>query len=353
MKNFQVSKRSTNNRVAARCGSMLFLLALLVYGGCSSDNGDGEQVHYYNPVWTADNRAAVFGVFRGTSADDPSTSSLLCVPDTNGRQLEFSVAPMYTLRGRHWIDPVSGALAFAQSGINFYSVPVYPGQTTSSLLGVYTPTLGNRQPYVMAFNASGGSFIWAGNTNGALAIVHVEYATQPWVPTKETVLLDSITTTSALDIIFTSQSTFAVRFSDGKIRQYDFSKRLIREYSVVPFFANNLWQYHLAFYNASGSPARIYAAQQNGFVELILDSLGVKPLVEGALVNYDVNEATRSMIYETSSFDIWLATQEAQPLARLVPHNGMGRFSQDGYFLAAVGKATNEKDTVTVRRIRE
>jgi hypothetical protein len=330
---------------------LLLLIAGLVVFGCSEDNGNPQQLHYYNPVWTPNGKAVVFGMYRGIPSSGTLASSLLYIADTSGRRMEFTVAPMNTLNRRFWFDPVSGALAFAQNGISFYFMPDLPS-TTSSLAGTYTPSLPGRQPSVISFNPQGHSFLWAGTANGTLTIANVTYGDQPWSPTGEAVLLDSATTTSIQDIIFVSETTYAVRFSDGKIRHYDFLKGLIHEYAVIPFIAENPWQYHLAYYNAGGTPQRVYAAQQSGFVELLLDSLKSKLLVDGLLINYDINEAARSMIYETSSFDIWLATQEAIPLARLMPHNGMGRFSPSGNYLAAVGKVSSLTDSITVRKIR-
>ncbi len=331
----------------------IFILSLFSFlAGCSSNDPNPEQLHYYNPVWSPNSKLVVFGLYRGVPSSDVSTSSLLYLADTTGRRAEFSVAPMNTVNRRFWIDPVSSALAFTQRGISFYSIPNFTTPATSSLLGTFTPSISGRQPSVMAFSPVGHSFLWAGSSNGMLTIAHVTYADQPWIPTKESVLFDSVTTTSALDIIYLSTTTFAVRLSDGKIREFDLSKTVLHDYSVVPFLADNPWQYHIAYYNVKGNPQRIYAAQQNGFVECLLDSLKVKPLVEGGLVNYDVNEANQFMIYETTSFDIWLADQNAGPLSRLFPHNGMGRFSPDGYFLAAVGKITPVKDSITVYRFK-
>lgn len=329
---------------------ILVVFTLAILAGCSTNEPSPNQIHYYNPVWTPDGKAAVFGLYRGIPSGDNLSSSLLYMVDTIGRQIEFSVPPMNTLNRRFWVDSISHSLAFTQNGISFFSLPVYPSPT-SNLLGSYMPSLSGRQPTVMSFSPLGHAFLWAGNTNGMLTVGYVSYADKPWLPIKETVLLDSSTSTQPQDIIFITSTTYAIRLSDGRIRHCDVGKSLIHEYIVTPFVAANLWQYHLTYYNVPGSPQRIYAAQQNGFVQCLPDSLSVQLLVDGGLVNYDVSQATRFMIYETNSFDTWLATDEGIPLARLLPHNGMSRFSPDGMFIAAVGAVTPLKDTVTVKRL--
>jgi hypothetical protein len=342
-----------NNHYSNRTPAQLLLCfitaltAFLLAGSCSKSDPEQTALHYYNPLWSEDGTTVMLGMFQGTAFNDGMmNSSSLAMVTTDKTQQDINCAGVNTVHKRYWFEPTSGAIAFVQNGIQFFS-------RTGAGLGTFVPSIPNMQPGALAFVRGIPSFIWAGTLNGRTVISQTNYpASTPWIVSSERIIKDTVTTSQVQDIVLTSDSTFGARFSDGHVLELGFDGRIRTQYTFLPFVSTNPWHYRLIYYNAPATTRRLYTIQQNGLIVMELDAGTQRTIIDGNVVDFDINVPASFMVFETGSHDTWLATPEGAPLARLAPRVVMPRLSPDGKYMAGIGIEHGNQDTVTVMKYR-
>lgn len=286
------------------------LSLVLLLASCSDDNPD-RVVHHVNPVWTPDGKTVVAGYdeypFGGSTPSPLRMPSRMAVMDVATRTTRIidlgAVATWHTL---YAFDPSGTALAFVQDGnILFYDLQ---GRQLLS----FAPTEGGR-PHLLAFNNTGNSFVWVGMNANGYTVNNTVYDANGWrilaTTPLETVVADDTVTALTL----TSQLSYALRTAAGTVREMNFSGIPLNTFTVARIEADNPWHERLVYYNAFTSRF-LYAIDQDGMMRMDLNSGGSTRLVKGRIIDFDVSSARESMIYETRTGDVWLATIDGVPL---------------------------------------
>ena len=325
---------------------------LLLLTACSEDEGPASHVHYYNPVWSSDDKTVVFAVYEESeSGSMPAVerqSKFMTVYDVetrSSRRVNFNVDN--TILREYTFDLGNDILAFIEDGIKFLTLD-------GTLQGVFAGSADGIEPVAMQFTNTGNSFIWAGSKGGRVLVEEIKFDRSDWSIVEEIVLLDEQLDTDVLALtITTQQATFALRLASGEIREYTLAGDLRNIYTYEPYTSENPRHYRMVAYKTVTGTKRLYALEHQGLLLLNLAEGTSKRLVSGNIRDFDVSERGGIMVYETYSGDTWLATDQGTPLNRLAPHNVMPRMSFAGSWLAASGTVDQFTDTLTVFQYRD
>jgi len=329
--------------------SIFLLLVFLIGFSACSDDDPVQITHYYNPVWTPDGKTVVAGIWQyldsGSDAVtgpwiDPGT---LAVYDMETESQSVITLPVGTVHRLYSFDPSGMALAFVEDAIGFYSLD-------GSELLRYSPSAGGT-PMHLAFNNTGNSFVWTGATANEYTVNTTQYNSTGWSIEDESTLFSIPRESPIIALALTSQRSVALRFADGVVREYDFDGALLNTFTTTPFDTENPWQQRLMLYSLNGIRL-LYFRDGSGLHRFDLESGESRQLVKGAVVDMDVLASRATMVYETGTGDVWIATTDASPLTRIAPQNLMPRFSPAGNGIAMVARTTPQRDTLNVLLLR-
>ncbi len=327
-----------------------FLLAIVIVMTACSDDDPAQAIHHANPVWTPDGKTIVAGYDQfqsnGAGTDGPRTQvSRMAVMDFTTRQTRIiDLGDVMTWHTLYAFDPSGKALAFAQSGrIRFYGLD---GQ----LLLEHQPATGG-DPRFVVFNNTGNSFVWLGLTSTGYTVNLTTYDASSWDVLDTTPLSEVTTTEAPIALCLTSQRSYAVRMSSGLVREVDFNDTELNSYSIKALQADNPWHTRLIYYSNAGN-RYLYTIDGDGLMRLDLVTGSADQLVRGEIVDLDVSDTRRSMVYETHTGDTWLSNQDGSPLSRIAPQNLMPRFSPANNGIALVQRIDAYRDSLHILLLR-
>jgi hypothetical protein len=322
------------------------LLFLLLITACSDNSGESvHHTHYWNPVWNPDGHTIAYALLEAEApvplpSPPPSSARMLLYDAATKTSTTISLGTTETPLRYYRFDLSGSILAILSDGLRFH-------HRDGSLISVYRGVAGFT-PVWFDFTNTGYSFVWIGSAGGHVRVGLTRMDPQTWTPVEERALLDTLVSASALSITLTSQSTYAMRLDDGSIVEMDFPGNVRNAFTSAPFIASNPRQYALRTSTASGGRTMLYALESAGLLAMDL-GIGTKvQLIRGGISDFDISPASRLMVYETYSGDVWLATEDGLPLDRSGPHNVMPALSPDGTRLASVARTSSTKDSVRV-----
>jgi dipeptidyl aminopeptidase/acylaminoacyl peptidase len=328
----------------------LLLLSAVLLTACSDDD-PVESVHHVNPLWTPDGKTIVAGYDAYTSMPGDAVvapqapPSRLAVMDFATRATRIvDLVQVSTWHALYAFDPSGAALTFVQQGAFWF----YDLQ--GRLLLRHVPAEGG-EPRLLAYNNTGNSFLWAGATAFGYSVNLTTYDASTWTILQTMTLFSDTTTDAVISLIGTSQRSFAVRGSSGLVREIDFDGTEINSFPIKPLTADNPWHQRLIYYT-NGGARYIYAIDSEGLMRLDLATGAANQLVKGLIVDFDISESRRSLLYETHTGDTWLSSQDAIPLSRIAPQNLMPRFSPAANGIALVERISPERDSLHVLLLR-
>jgi hypothetical protein len=327
--------------------ALLFAAGMFAFviSGCTNDPDADRVTHYYYPVWSPDGNVVVFGFqnFREASYDSAAAPNVMFRSSAMQTIIHDAYHVMdFPPRARCWFEPKGKLIAVAGSGMHFYN-------TLGKFKGDFIPLGTSVKPTLIAFQEGGGAYLWAGMDGDHIVIGRAEYINDPWITTRQTVLKDTVFSGSVLDIAITSSITYAIHMTGGVIFEYNHSGDMLGRFNTKPRVFDNSWQGRIHFVDFMNR-RQLFALDDSGIVVIDFESMTKKVITYGRVVNYDVSGPSGTMVYETTSGDVWLATATGSPLARLAPHAVMPRLSPDGKVLAAVGPVTPKTDTLAIKR---
>lgn len=329
--------------------SILPLLVVLIGFSACSDDDPITITHYYNPLWTPDGKTVVAGMWQylDHGSDDmvaPHTDpGTLAVYKMESHSQYTLTLPVETIHRMYHFDPSGEALAFVHNGIALYNLD-------GAELLRYTPTVGGI-PMQMTFSNTGNSFFWTGSDGDQYTVNRTQYNINGWTVEDESTLLTMPRESAIIAMTATSQQSVALRFEDGVVREYDFSGSLLHTFTTSPFTTENPWQQRMVFYSHNGVRF-LYVRDAAGLQRFDLETGESRQLIEGAVRDMDVLASRATMVYETGSGDVWIATTDASPLTRIAPQNLMPRISPAGNGIAMVARVTPQTDTLNVLLLR-
>ncbi|MBN1448238.1 MAG: hypothetical protein JXA28_09935 [Bacteroidetes bacterium] len=327
---------------------VLFSATLLI--ACSEDE-PSSMTHYFNPLWTPDGNTVVAGYLQGPegpidppagNTDPPGT---LAVMDMATRSERIITLPaVSTVHELYAFDPSGKALAFIESdAIYFYDL-------TGSLLLRHQSAEGGI-PVVMDFGNSGNSMLWIGSTPEGYTVNTIQYDPGTWSVENQLTMMTLQKDASVEALRHTSQRSFAIRFDNGRIVEYDFNGTVLNTFTSIPFETVNPWHKRLMYFSRNGERA-IYIRDGEGLKRLDLVSGLPRLLVKGEVIDMDISATRSSMVYETTTGDVWIATVEGSPLTRIAPQNLMPRISPADNGIAMVERVDRYTDSLHVLRLR-
>ncbi|MBE0643380.1 MAG: hypothetical protein IH600_04820 [Bacteroidetes bacterium] len=328
----------------------LLLLAVALFAACSEDDPI-ESIHHVNPLWTPDGKTIVAGYDQylpvgGDAVTAPlKNPTRLAIMDFASRSTRIvDLQIVSTWHELYAFDPSGTALAFVQQG------GIYFFDLQGRLLLQHQPTIGSA-PRLLAFSNTGNSFVWLGTTSVGYSVNLSTYDASGWT-ILNSVELGRVTTTEApVSLVLTSQRSYAVRTSSGLVREVDFDGTELNSFSIKPLTADNPWHARLIFYDTGGM-RYLYALDNEGLMRLDLATGMAAQLVKGQIVDLDVSDLRRSMVYETHTGDVWLSNQDGSPLSRIAPQNLMPRISPAGNGIALIERISSYRDSLHILLLR-
>jgi hypothetical protein len=331
---------------------VLSLLAAAAIPGCDSGPETFHVTHFHNPSWTVDGKYVVAGYqdfsSEGGTANTPGPVRNMYIREVGTGISTAILHPGFHMTDRFFLDPANHIAAATSGGLLFVSLD---GTVKGTLGGAQFPVV----PSLLDFTPAGGACLWAGSANGGtgrLVVGRALYTIAPWEPGTVQVLKDTAITSTLLDIVHTSDASWAMRLSDGTIREYSFTGALLSQFSVRPLTheSGSAWQTRMHYVD-NGRDRKIYVIEDSGLVSLNLVTKVSSLLVKGRLPNVAFSKAAASnfMLYETQTGDIWLSTRDTNsPLYRLAYQNIMPSISSDGRRATAVARLNQHTDTLNV-----
>ncbi len=331
-------------------GLTLLLLSVVVLAACSDDDPI-ESVHHVNPLWTPDGKTIVAGYDAyypspGDGAVAPATPpSRLAVMDFATRATRIiDLVKVSTWHSLYAFDPSGHALVFTQNGAFWF----YDLQGKQLLQ--HSPAEGG-EPRLLAFNNTGNSFLWAGTTGWGYSVNMTTYDAMNWTILQTVTLFSDTTSEAVISLVLTSQRSFAVRMNSGLVREIDYDGTELNSFTIGALAADNPWHQRLIYYTTNGL-RYLYAIDADGLMRLDLSTGAANQLVKGEVVDFDVSDTRRSLIYETHTGDTWLSSQDGIPLSRIAPQNLMPRFSPAANGIAMVERISPQRDSLHVLLLR-
>lgn len=326
----------------------LFLLllagsvALAPLAGCGDDPAPPVFEHYYNPTWSHDGATVVAGVYEQTEGAPAETDrrNILFATVASGVRTSFHL-PGFSPQNAMWGDTHTEYFAITISGrIQFFT------QQGTAVGAV--PDVDGVTPVFVQFADSG--YIWAGQrANGRWLIGMHIHTGAPHTPTNTYVLKDTSFSSEVVDVALTGGNTYAVHLAQGSILEFTFGGLQVGAFTFPPLRKPDVWKTRLHVYK---DPIfrRIYCLGDSGIVMIDLERRTQKYVIMGRIVNFDVSGASRWLMIETTSGDVWRHSSEGTPILRMAPHHVMPSFSPNGTGFTAVGTVDRIKDTLTIRR---
>lgn len=308
--------------------------------GCSDDDPMPVR-HYYNPTWSPDGKTVAAGFFDDPSGKDNGVSagSQMIITDVETRQNKIVTFPNTKNRSRYWFDRAGSSLVFPVNGLTFYTLDGAV-QGTHTLGG--TPAL--------SFASDSNAYLWATSESGRLKVGRVTYASNAWQPATQRLLLDTAITPQVRDITHTGSASYALLLTDGNVLEYTFNGARISSFTITPLAESEPWRHQLRYY-AIGFTRRVYVHSDSGLTYLDLMTKTSKTIIYGTIVNFDVNDSIRFIMFETTSYHTWLAQPEGTPIQRIREGKTfliMPRFSPNGKKMAAVAVMDQRRDSLFI-----
>ncbi|MFZ1730841.1 MAG: hypothetical protein WAV84_12020 [Bacteroidota bacterium] len=328
----------------------LILFSVVVLSACSEDDPT-LVIHHVNPLWTPDGKTIVAGYDEYVPVTGDAIAALRMAPSrlqimdfaTRAKRV-IDLVGVSTWHSIYAFDPSGTALCFAQHGeIIFYDLQ-------GLQLLKYAPTSGG-DPRHLAFSNTGNSFVWIGTTSSGYTVNLTTYDGVNWTILDTTPLLSVETTEAVLSLVLTSQRSFAVRMNSGIVKEIDFNGTELNSFSIAELQTDNPWHARLVYYTARGG-RYLYAIDANGMMRMDLSSGTSNLLVGGTLIDFDVSDKRESMLYETTTGDIWLSNPDGNPLSRIAPQNLMPRFSPAANGIALVARVDTYVDSLHILLLR-
>lgn len=321
----------------------LLVISAVLLAACSDDE-PSRIVHYVNPLWTPDGKTLVAGYDEylpgGQSPSPLRAATRLAVMDIATRVTRVvDLGAVNTWHTMYAFDPSGTALAIAQdNGIFFFDLQ---GRQLLS----FQPSEGGA-PRFIAFGNTGNSFVWVGATADGYTVNKTGYDAAGWtIGTTER--LESVTTTEAvISLVLTSQRSYALRLGSGLVREVEFNGTELNSFTIETVTSDNPWHERLVYYSSGGR--YLYAVDSKGMMRMDLGSGTAARLVQGTIVDLDLSDQRRSMVYETRTGDLWLSSEDGIPLTRLAPQNIMPRFSPAANGIAMVSRVDTYTDSLHV-----
>lgn len=321
----------------------LLLISAALLAACSDDD-PSRIVHYVNPLWTPDGKTLVAGYdeyLPGGDASSPMRErSRLAVMDIATRVTRvIDLGVVNTWHTMYSFDPSGAALGLTQdNGIFFFDLQ------GRQLLAFQPPDAG--MPRFMAFGNTGNSFVWVGATADGYTVNKTSYDAAGWaIGTTER--LATVTTTDAvIALTLTSQRSYALRLASGLVREVEFDGTELNSFTIGTVTSDNPWHERLVYYTSGGR--YLYALDSGGMMRMDLSTGTAARLVQGTIVDLDLSDQRRSMVYETRTGDLWLSSEDGIPLTRLAPKNLMPRFSPAANGIAMVSRVDTYTDSLHV-----
>jgi hypothetical protein len=214
----------------------------------------------------------------------------------------------------------------------------------------YTPPTGG-DPRFLAFTNTGNSFLWIGVTASGYAVNLTTYDGVNWNILDTTPIGSVVTTDAVVSLVLTSQRSYAVRMNSGLVRELDFNGTELNSFSIDELIADNPWHTRLVYYTINGQRF-LYAIDKTGMMRMDLSTGTSERLVQGTLVDFDVSDYRKSMLYETQTGDTWMSTPDGIPLSRIAPQNLMPRFSPAANGIAMVERVDTYVDSLHILLLR-
>lgn len=320
----------------------LLVISAVLLTACSDDEPT-RIVHHVNPLWTPDGKTLVAGYdeyLPGGEAPSPlRPASRIAVMDVDTRVTR--VVDLGTVNTWHTVyafDPSGSALAIAQAnGIFFFDLQ-------GRQLLAFQPT--DASPRFIAFGNTGNSFVWVGATADGYTVNKTTYDAAGWT-IGATEQLAAVTTIEAvISLALTSQRSYALRFASGLVREVEFNGTELNSFTIETMTSDNPWHERLVYYSSGGR--YLYAIDGKGMMRMDLGSGTAARLVQGTIVDLDISDQRRSMVYETRTGDLWLSSEDGIPLTRLAPQNIMPRFSPAANGIAMITRVDTYTDSLHV-----
>lgn len=332
--------------IVPRIPLILLLLAgafvLAPLAGCDDDPAPAVFEHHYNPIWSHDGRTVVAGVYEQTEGAPEETDrrNIVFATVATGERASFHL-PGFSAQNAMWGDTHTEYVAISAGGrIQFFT------QQGAAVGAV--PDVDGVTPVFVQFADSG--YIWAGQrANGRWLIGMHIHDGAPHTPTKSYVLKDTMFASEVLDVALTGGNTYVVHLAQGAVQEFTFGGLQVGSFTFTPLRKPDVWKTRLHVYR---DPIfrRIYCLGDSGIVMIDLDRRTQKYIILGRIINFDVSSASRWLMIETTSGDVWRHSSEGTPILRMAPHHIMPSFSPNGTGFAAVGVVDRIRDSLTIRR---
>lgn len=275
-----------------------------------------------------------------------SPSTRLAIMTVSTRAIR--VIDLVDLRTQHALysfDPSGAVLMFLQDG------RISMVDLNGVVRGTYTAP-GAVKPAAAQFMSESGSVaLCAGVSNSVLEVRRLIFDPADWRVIDDSLLVSDSAPGSVSAITSAGRDALVVRFSTGEVRHYATDGTLLHTFTSVPFTSDNPWHQRLIYFQRPPlvNPG-VYMLESAAIVFLDLITGGKNTLVTGDVIDIDVSDERNSMVYETKTGDVWLASSQGLPLSRIAPQNIMPRFNVDGKNLVMVERINRTTDSLHVLR---
>lgn len=323
--------------------ALLALACAALVGGCTPDDDNPHVRHYNNPAWTSDGSVIVAG-YADYSLQDGVNGGPAGAPNLVVHTVATGAEKPVHLDGfshedRFWLVPRTNMLATANGPVRFF-------RFDGSFLGSFTHAATGTAPTHLAFDTTGASYLWGYSTGSRIVIGQNTFGSEPWNPTRSTVLLDTALGTRLLDIVWISPTTYAIHLSDGAVPVLGTDGDLIAQFQLRPRKDEDA---HHTRLHVSDEPSRrqLYALDDSGIVAFDITRVVTRLIIKGTVINLSVSNSSQFILFETRTGDSWLATKDGSPLTRY-PQHIMGTFSANGKSIAAVSRLSVYRDSLSI-----